>query len=126
VILRIGQYYSQVGDLANLVARTQVDITPLTDTEVNHILNRYKARVVELIALADFNNSAYSIHDCETLYAEVENNYQDLKAAILQSGATKRLELTNMTNTLEQLSNIRRRMNDLIVITYDIFLLVHA
>jgi Na+/phosphate symporter len=113
VILRIGQYYSQVGDLAYLVARSQRELSPLTDAGPNDILNRYKARVVEMISATDFNASDFSLHTCEALYTDVENDYQDLKEAILQSGATQRLDLENMTNTLEQLSNIRRMLNQL-------------
>ncbi len=112
-ILRIGQYYSQVADLAQLVSQSQGEISPLADENVNQILNRYKARVVELIDSTDFNDGAFSYHHCEMLYDQVEKDYQDLKASILQSGATKRLDLTNMTNTLEQLSNIRRMLGQL-------------
>ena len=112
-VLRIGQHYSQVGDLANLIWQTQREIKPLLDPETDQLINHFKARVIELISACDLGDKAFSYPDCENLHADIETGYHDLKAAILQSGVTQRLELTNMNNTLEQLSHIRRMLNQL-------------
>lgn len=113
VILRIGQYYSQVGDLAVLVGQSQGQISPLDDEQANDLFNHFKARVAELISATDFHREDFNPGTAKALHLEVENGYQDLKAAILKGAALRRLDLTNMTNTLEQLSSIRRMLGQL-------------
>ena len=114
VILRTGQYFSQVAELAIQISHIQKEITDIEHDKVNQILNRFKAKVVELISACDVNIISFDLQRCEELKLELDNDYQELKSVLLDSGAYEGLDLTNMANTLEQLSLLRRMLGQLI------------
>ncbi len=106
IVLRTGQYFSAVSDLAIAVAGTQEGLSPVTDPELLDQLNRFKADAAKLLEQA--GPEAEWALQYSDLLDDVQRHYQLLKSALLRLGAEGRIKIDQMNTLLEQVSRIRR------------------
>lgn len=107
-VLRVGRYYDAVAGLA-----TQVASHPRYRTEspmLDECVARFEDDAVGLFARADTSDPGFDLAQCEDGLRAIEEEYQALKARLLEAGADGSVSFTDMDGLLEVASLIRRAL----------------
>jgi len=107
-VLRTTQYYLMTAELAVEVAALQTSVSNITDEVLIQNLSRYRADVVQLLDATDVQAEDFSLTDCENRLMALKTSYDDLKAFILETGASANIDISSMSALLEQNSHARR------------------
>jgi len=113
-VLRCAQYLSTAAELAGSINRVQTMLTPVMDKELADKLSLLKSDAVMLLNGLDPQRAEFSIDTSETQLQALQTSYQSLKADLLQAGAKLRITIPDMNELLEQLSCIRRMVEQLV------------
>ncbi len=114
LILRAQQHLLASADQASLFARLQADITAVEDEQLLAAIRHFHAEVVRLIELARPGEADFSYAECERQLGQVQVDYDELKAALLKSGAELRVAIPIMIDVVEQNSRLRRMARQLV------------
>ncbi|MDH5484073.1 MAG: Na/Pi symporter [Gammaproteobacteria bacterium] len=117
-VLRAEQHLLSCADQALLIARVQVELGFVEDTELMQGIAHYRAEVVNLMALASPEAKGFSMVECEAQMARVQQSYDEVKAALLHAGAELRIPIPGMIEILEQNSRIRRMARQMFKATH--------
>jgi phosphate:Na+ symporter len=107
-VLRAARYFTACAELAVAVAKEQITLPGLEDEALAQRLAEFKSDVVALLDAADIGAGEYAASEDSARLRAVHDSYQQLKAAILDAGVRRHIEIPNMAVVLEQLSRIRR------------------
>jgi len=113
-VLRAEQHLLASADQAMLVVKAQRELEILDDEKLAAELSHFRAEVVKLFSMANPDEKAFSIIDCENQLQQVQNVYDDVKKVLLLAGAELRIPVENMIDLLEQNSRIRRMARQMI------------
>jgi phosphate:Na+ symporter len=117
-VLRAEQHLLASADQALLVAKVQVELGFVDDAELMQGIAHYRAEVVNLMGMASPEADGFSIVECETQLARVQQSYDAVKAALLHAGAELRIPIPGMIEILEQNSRIRRMARQMFKATH--------
>ena len=117
-VLRAEQHLLACADQALLIARVQVELGFVEDTELMQGIAHYRAEVVNLMGMASPEAENFSIVECEVQLARVQQSYDAVKAALLHAGAELRIPIPGMIEILEQNSRIRRMARQMFKATH--------
>lgn len=106
--IRVGRYYSTVAHLAEHIAAAQAQRHELHDTALDEAINHFKGGAVHLTLAADVSREQYHSETCAQLLAQLQSEYQALKAQLLRAGTEARVSAREMVSQLELMSEIRR------------------
>jgi len=106
--LRVSRYYTEVGELAEMVASGGVGRARLGSPALDRQLEQFVARVESLVARAGIDVPDYSPDAIAAELVELQNDYQQLKSALLHAGSEGALPARELVSTLDWLSNVRR------------------
>ncbi len=106
--LRVARYYATIGELSLKISRQHAVLAPVSDVSLASRLTAFRALCVRIVDLADPVATDYDAQRAEAALAEMESEYQALKASLLRMGAAGRLPVRDMVAELDTLSMIRR------------------
>lgn len=106
--IRVGRYYSTVAHLAEHVAAAQAHLHELRDAVLDATINHFKSGVVQLVMEADVSREHYTSDACAGMLAQLQEEYQALKAELLRAGTEARINTREMVSRLELMSELRR------------------
>ena len=109
-VLRAAQYFSTAAELVSSIHRAQMTLTPLADRELAEKLSAFKSDAVTLLQSLNPQAAEFSVDTCETQLQVLQSNYQTIKADLLLAGARLRIGIQDMNELLEQLSRVRRML----------------
>ncbi len=109
-ILRATQYFSTAAELVSSIHRAQMTLTPLADSELAAKLSAMKSDAVTLLQGLNPQAAEFSIDTCEIQLQALQSSYQTIKADLLLAGARLRIGIPDMNELLEQLSRVRRML----------------
>lgn len=113
-VLRTSQYYLMAADLAMEIAVHQESIGDISDAELLEKLSEFKLNVVQLLDATDVQSEGFSVTDCNSRLQELDASYDALKAFILETAAASKLDISTMSIILEQNSNTRRLVKQMV------------
>ena len=113
-VLRTGQYYVMTTDLAMDIAKHQESVGEITDKELAAQLAQFKADVVRLLDATDVHSEKFSITECDEQLSLLNESYDKLKAMILETGVESGMDISSMSALLEQNSNTRRLITQMV------------
>jgi len=113
-VLRTGQYFVMTTELARDVAKHLGAVGEISNEELNNKRNQFKAKVVQLLDATDVLAEGFSMDECNRLLDELNIVYEGLKVLILETGAVSGVEISTMSALLEQNSNIRRLVTQMV------------
>lgn len=112
-VLRIARYLVAVAELAETVAALQPTRDPPGSLELVEAFERYRTHYYALLDATDLEQFI-SMQTAEDSLQALEMSYQALKATLLANGARQVIDLSTMTDYLEQLSRSRRMLQQLL------------
>lgn len=113
-VLRTSQYYLMTAELAMEIAAHQESIGVIDNQELLQKLSQFKASVVQLLDATDVQAEGFSMTDCNLSLQELDASYDALKAFILETGAASEVDIDVMSVILEQNSNTRRLVKQMV------------
>lgn len=113
-VVRAEQHLLACASLALDVARAQAELKVVNNAELAQRLAQYRSQVVKLLELANPDADGFSFTDCETQLGRVQTAYDEVKEALLHSGAELHIPVTDVMNALEQNSRIRRMARQMV------------
>lgn len=113
-VLRSSQYFSAATELSLLIATSQNRIHDLKDDGMMAELAQFRSNLVALVDATDFQDSKFSLANCEDRLIHFEQEYNDLKESLLTAGAHHRVKIRDMTLTSEQLTRMSRLAEQMI------------
>jgi len=112
--LRAEQHLLACADQAVAVARAQAGSEFMLDDKLLAGIARYRAAVVSLMKTASPGEEGFSYAACEEQLQQVQESYEDVKAALLRAGAELRVPIPVMIDILDQNSRIRRMARQMV------------
>ncbi len=106
--LRISGYYNEVAEMALAIAQLHTTIRPLDHEEVAQAVSHYRQGVIKLLDMAEPEREGFSATQLDELAVALEEEYRDLKAMLLRAGTKSTMAVTQVFNLLEEMSHIRR------------------
>ena len=116
-ILRVTQYYSDMSERAAGIAAMQARLTPTSDTQLADHLARFKGAAVELLDSTDVEHEGFSAVASTELLHQRLIEYQELKSHLLRAGSEGRLSIRQMVARLDEISAIRRMLEQAVKAT---------
>ena len=113
-VLRTSQYYIMTSDLVRDVAKHKGAVGEITDEGLNKKLAQFKAKVVQLLDATDVQAEGFAVEECNKQLDELNVIYEELKVLILETGAVSGVNISTMSALLEQNSNIRRFITQMV------------
>lgn len=104
--IRITQYYDDMVERALLIDRGGRE--EIRDSELATAVNDYRRRAIELIDSADARVRDFDPKRLREAQDDCEKSYQEAKQRLVHAGATGRIPVHHMVSRLDELSNIRR------------------
>lgn len=116
-ILRITQYYGDMSERATGIAAMQARLTRISDSQLADHLARFKGAAVELLDSTDVEREGFSAAACAELLHQRQIEYQELKSHLLRAGSEGRLSIRQMVARLDEISAIRRMLEQAVKAT---------
>jgi len=113
-VLRTCQYFVMTAELARDVAKHLGAVGEITNDELNNKRNQFKSKVVQLLDATDVLAEGFSVEECNRQLDELNIVYEELKVLILETGAVSAVDISTMSALLEQNSNIRRLVTQMV------------
>jgi len=113
-VLRTSQYYVMTAELTRDVAKHLGAVGEINNDELNNKRNQFKAHVVQLLDATDVLAEGFSVDECNRQLDELNSVYEELKVLILETGAVSGVDISTMSALLEQNSNIRRLVTQMV------------
>ena len=113
-VLRTSQYFVMTAELARDVAKHLGAVGEITNDDLNSKRNQFKVKVVRLLDATDALAEGFSIEECNRQLDELNIVYEELKVLILETGAISGVDISTMSALLEQNSNIRRLVTQMV------------
>ncbi|MEN8171052.1 MAG: Na/Pi cotransporter family protein [Pseudomonadota bacterium] len=108
--LRISRYYEEVANIAVNMARLQEGLAYVEEPRLAESMGNFRGECVNLLVQLDPLADTYSQQKVAEAMGELENHYEQLKAKLLQGGASGQLQLRAMVAQLDLHSDLRRAM----------------
>jgi len=117
--LRVARYYTTVGELSVKISTLRPKLAPIADPALAARLAAFRALCVRLVNLSDPSAADYNADLAAQTLAQMEADYQALKATVLRMGAAGTLPVREMVAELDVLSMSRRLIEQTVkVATY--------
>ena len=106
--LRITQYYGDIAEHAEELVRAQATMPAARDEELATEIAEFKRMAVHMLGETDPDAEGFSGMQLDKEISSFQEHYQRLKALLLRSGAQGRLPMRQMVGRLDEISGIRR------------------
>jgi phosphate:Na+ symporter len=106
--IRVGRYYTTASHLAEHIAKEQSRHHDIRDEILNEEIGRFRSSVVQLIECADPGRGDFTSDACAKTMAQVQSDYQIIKASLLKAGTQEHITTQEMVVQLELMSQTHR------------------
>lgn len=106
--LRVTQYLTDIAERSVDIAALHRTLVPLQDPDLAQGLAEFKAACADLLEDSDPDAEEFSLARCEEALSRLQEPYQALKARLLRAGADGSLPIRQMVARLDEISAIRR------------------
>ncbi len=106
--MRISRYFGDIAEHAEEVARLEASLTTPTDPSISEALTEFRRETSHFLSLADPDDEKFSMKRLKRAIKDFADDYQALKALLLRAGAEDRIPVRQMVARLDELSNVRR------------------
>lgn len=106
--VRVARYFTTIAELAESIAAQSLHLNEVSHAPLAEEISHFKGRVVQLLESSNPEAESYSSETCAAQLEEIEQRYQQLKAALLRDGTAGVIEIRDMVVQLELMSQIRR------------------
>lgn len=113
-VLRTSQYYIMTADLVRDIAKHKGAVGEISNDKLNDKIASFKLKVVQLLDATDVQVEGFSIDECNKQLDELNAVYEELKVLILETGTVSGVDISTMSALLEQNSNIRRFVTQMV------------
>jgi len=110
-VLHVIQHYMIVADLAQHISEEQTWLLVVEQAELASQLAQLKSSAVALLTACNITLPGFSVDTLNYKFELFEQDYKSMKSHFLSYGARGDFRIKNMANHLEQLSNLRRLLN---------------
>ncbi len=108
--LRVTQYCTEMVEMAREILLLQPQLESLQDEALQSQLNRFRSEAVKVLEATDSLRDDHKPEHYEQAMQVLQEQYQHLKAAILRAGSEGKLAITQMALRLEEISHLRRAL----------------
>ena len=108
--LRVTQYCAEMVDMAREILLLQPQLENLADEDLQSQLNAFRSETVKVLEATDSQRDDHDPGQYEGAMQALQEQYQQLKTAILRAGSGGKLPITQMALRLEEISHIRRAL----------------
>ncbi|MFP4639851.1 MAG: Na/Pi cotransporter family protein [Guyparkeria sp.] len=106
--MRVSRYYGDIAEHVEEVARLEATLTTPTDPAISEALTEFRRETAHFLSLADPDDEEFSMKRLKHAIKDFADDYQALKALLLRAGADDRLPVRQMVARLDELSHVRR------------------
>lgn len=108
--LRVTQYCTEMNEMAREVLALQPRLAPVSHSQLQQKLNIFKQEAVGVLQSTQHGDAAHANTSSAEALEALQNTYQNLKETLLQAAAEGKLPLEQMALQLEEISHIRRAL----------------
>lgn len=113
-VLRTSQYFHMTSELAMDISHQIGSINEISEDELVGYINDYKRQIIQLLDLTDVQMKEFSIVECDNRLNQLNTSYDELKNKVLEKGAASGLDIGKMSVVLEQNSDLRRLITQMV------------
>ncbi|MCL7750080.1 Na/Pi symporter [Guyparkeria hydrothermalis] len=106
--MRISRYYGDIAEHVEEIAKLEATLTAPTDPAIAEALTEFRRETAHFLALADPDAEGFEMKPIKRAIKDFADDYQALKALLLRAGADDRLPVRQMVARLDELSHVRR------------------
>ena len=106
--MRIGRYYGDIVEHVEEIAKLEATLSSPTDPAITEALTEFRRETAHFLALADPDAEGFEMKPIKHAIKDFADDYQSLKNLLLRAGADDRLPVRQMVARLDQLSHVRR------------------
>lgn len=106
--MRIARYYGDIAEHVEEIARLEATLTAPTDPAIADALTEFRRETANFLTLADPDAEDFEMKAIKRAIKDFADDYQALKALLLRAGADDRLPVRQMVARLDELSHVRR------------------
>jgi phosphate:Na+ symporter len=111
--VRVSQYYGNSASIAAAIADANIHMEVPLDDDTLHAMHKLKHDVVEMISMLDPNADNFDPASVHEQMPGFRQQYQAFKANLLDAGSRHRIPVIEMVALLDQISRIRRILEQL-------------
>lgn len=108
MILRVANYIDEAVALAQTSAETDADVDFLLQTELRERILTYRARVLNHLVFCDPDRPDFSPEEVDAAYQELRNSWRDIKTALLEASASRRVPIQRLNSAIDNLRMMLR------------------
>lgn len=112
-ILRVARYYDATATIATDMAMVQIRVGEILDADVRAAMSALRASAAELFGQADTADARFSVEAVNATLVRFEEQYQNVKEALLRAGAAGRIPVVQMESLLQLASFTRRAVQQM-------------
>ncbi len=109
--LRVTQYCAEMAEMAREILLLQPQLENITDKPLQSQLNTFRSEAVRVLQSTDSQREDYKAEQYALTMRTLQELYQQLKADVLRAGSEGRLSIAQMAHRLEEISHIRRALD---------------
>jgi len=106
--MRISRYYGDIVEHVEAIARLEATLTAPQDPALSDALTEFRRETAHFLSLADPDAEDFGMKPLKRAIKDFADDYQALKALLLRAGADDRLPVRQMVARLDELSYVRR------------------
>ena len=106
--MRISRYYGDIAEHVEQIARLEATLGTPTDPALNEAVTEFRRETAHFLSLADPDAEGFGMKALKRAIKDFADDYQALKALLLRAGADDRLPVRQMVARLDELSHVRR------------------
>ena len=106
--MRISRYYGDIAEHVEEIARIEANLAAPADPAIMEALTEFRRETARFLALADPDAEGFEMKPVKRAIKDFADDYQALKTLLLRAGADDRLPVRQMVARLDELSHVRR------------------
>ncbi|MCL7744095.1 Na/Pi symporter [Guyparkeria hydrothermalis] len=106
--MRISRYYGDIVEHVEEIAKIEATVTTPSDPSLREALTEFRRETARFLSLADPDVEGFGMKPLKRAIKDFADDYQAVKALLLRAGADDRLPVRQMVARLDELSHVRR------------------
>ena len=108
IAVRVSRYYGDIVEHVEQIAKLEATLPTPVDPSLQDALTEFHRETANVLSLADPDAEDFGMKPLKRAIKDFADDYQALKALLLRAGADDRLPVRQMVARLDELSHVRR------------------
>ncbi|KTG17945.1 MULTISPECIES: Na/Pi symporter [unclassified Guyparkeria] len=108
IAMRVSRYYGDVVEHVEQIAKLEATLPTPVDPSLQEALTEFRRETAHVLSLADPDVEDFGMKPLKRAIKDFADDYQALKTLLLRAGADDRLPVRQMVARLDELSHVRR------------------